>query len=264
MHYAGARYYMSALGRWISTDPILREQSPAKLLEESSRLLAVSPYDYVFGNPVRLRDPDGRAPCCFPMLATPESIKLAYSTVGSLIDAVGLGASPANAPGPGDPQVGGSRPITEATTVEQIGIGLTITGGVLGSRAGGRLLSESIEGISKVARSFKVYSNQGGQLIRSTRLRTGVQVRVKTSHGYRRHDLTGHLGASGLSVDEIETSIVNHIESAGTNGLPKVTSEGFEGAVDRTISVQGQQITYRAAILEDGTVEVASYFPSKE
>ena len=34
MHYAGARYYMSALGRWNGPDPILREQSPAKLLKD--------------------------------------------------------------------------------------------------------------------------------------------------------------------------------------------------------------------------------------
>jgi len=34
MHYAGARYYMSALGRWTSTDPILREQAPRKLPQD--------------------------------------------------------------------------------------------------------------------------------------------------------------------------------------------------------------------------------------
>jgi len=89
-------------------------------------------------------------------------------------------------------------------------------------------------------------------------------VRVKTSHGYRSHGLTGHPGASGLSVDDIESSIVNHIESVGTSDLPRVTSRGFEGAVDRTISIQGQKITYRASVLENGAVDVSSYFPATE
>jgi RHS repeat-associated protein len=62
LHYAGARYYMSALGRWTSVDPILGEFGPKTLLEQSRRLLSASPYDYTFGNPVNLIDPTGRSP----------------------------------------------------------------------------------------------------------------------------------------------------------------------------------------------------------
>ena len=50
MHYAGARFYMSALGRWGTTDP-LADDFPAW-----------SSYNYVQNNPLRLVDPDGRAP----------------------------------------------------------------------------------------------------------------------------------------------------------------------------------------------------------
>ena len=50
MHYAGARFYMSALGRWGTTDP-LADDFPAW-----------SPYNYVQNNPLSLLDPDGRAP----------------------------------------------------------------------------------------------------------------------------------------------------------------------------------------------------------
>jgi len=64
MHYAGARYYMSGLGRWTSVDPILGEQRPSTLLEQDVRLLSMSPYNYVYGNPVGLTDPDGRCPNC--------------------------------------------------------------------------------------------------------------------------------------------------------------------------------------------------------
>jgi len=48
MHYAGARYYMSALGRWTSTDPL------------ADKYPAYSPYNYVLGNPSNAFDPDGK------------------------------------------------------------------------------------------------------------------------------------------------------------------------------------------------------------
>jgi hypothetical protein len=54
---------MSAIGRWTSVDPAVRG-NPAGLLKNNSRLLTVSPYDYTYGNPINLRDPDGRVPRC--------------------------------------------------------------------------------------------------------------------------------------------------------------------------------------------------------
>jgi hypothetical protein len=53
---------MSALGRWTSVDPILQEQSARKLLEQDSRLLEMSSYNYTYDNPVNLLDPDGKTP----------------------------------------------------------------------------------------------------------------------------------------------------------------------------------------------------------
>ncbi len=64
MHYAGARYYMSALGRWTSTDPLLNG-SPAGLVKDGRlHYLSASPYNYVFNNPTGLVDPTGRAASC--------------------------------------------------------------------------------------------------------------------------------------------------------------------------------------------------------
>ena len=64
LHYAGARYYMSAIGRWTSTDPILDEKGPAELLLQDRRLLTMSAYNYTFNDPANLLDPDGRCPTC--------------------------------------------------------------------------------------------------------------------------------------------------------------------------------------------------------
>ena len=63
MHYAGARYYMSALGRWNGPDPILGEPSPAKLLKDGKvQAFSMSAYNYGFNNPSNLRDETGKWP----------------------------------------------------------------------------------------------------------------------------------------------------------------------------------------------------------
>jgi len=63
LHYAGARYYMSALGRWTSVDPILAEKTPLELVTlHGGRLHGFSPYNYVYNNPTALTDPDGKTP----------------------------------------------------------------------------------------------------------------------------------------------------------------------------------------------------------
>jgi len=65
LHYAGARYYSSAFGRWTTTEPLLQSQSPRKLLKDGKgRLLSGSPYGYSLNNPTNLTDPDGRCPIC--------------------------------------------------------------------------------------------------------------------------------------------------------------------------------------------------------
>jgi RHS repeat-associated protein len=62
LHYAGARYYSSAFARWTTTDPILGQKGPKKLLKQDARLLTMTSYIYAFGNPVTLTDPTGLAP----------------------------------------------------------------------------------------------------------------------------------------------------------------------------------------------------------
>ena len=51
LHYAGARYYMSALGRWGTPDP------------HTDRYAMHSPYNYALNNPVTFFDGNGKDPC---------------------------------------------------------------------------------------------------------------------------------------------------------------------------------------------------------
>jgi len=62
LHYAGARYYSAAFGRWTTTDPILGEKGAKELLEDESRLLTMTSYNYAFDRPTVLNDPTGLAP----------------------------------------------------------------------------------------------------------------------------------------------------------------------------------------------------------
>ena len=75
--YAGARYYMPAIGRWTSVEPLLNELPPNKLLRIRGRqLLATSPYNYTFNNPINLSDPDGKCPdCVFDVITVGLSAK---------------------------------------------------------------------------------------------------------------------------------------------------------------------------------------------
>jgi len=56
LHYAGARYYSSAFGRWLKPDPILGEKGAKELLKNKPRLLTMTSYNYVFNNPVGVFD----------------------------------------------------------------------------------------------------------------------------------------------------------------------------------------------------------------
>ena len=60
--YAGARYYMPEVGRWMSVDPVLDEAKIEFLITD--KYLSATPYNYVFSDPVNLRDPDGKCPSC--------------------------------------------------------------------------------------------------------------------------------------------------------------------------------------------------------
>ncbi|MEA5429124.1 DUF6443 domain-containing protein [Arcicella lustrica] len=73
----GARMYQPELGRWMGVDPA----------HEDGGQESTTPYGYVFNNPIKLTDPDGRQPCCGgnPAYAVLEQAQSAWNgLVGSV------------------------------------------------------------------------------------------------------------------------------------------------------------------------------------
>jgi RHS repeat-associated protein len=85
LHYAGARYYSSAFGRWTTTEPLLQSKSPKKLLKNKPRLLTRTSYNYTFNNPINLRDPTGKVAC--GGLCTAALVAAGGAAVGAAVEA---------------------------------------------------------------------------------------------------------------------------------------------------------------------------------
>ena len=78
----GARFYDPVIGRWTSVDPLVEAG------QEST-----SPYGYVFDDPVRYRDPDGRVPednsgCCGVLKALQQTASTFIAMQTTLFSAV--------------------------------------------------------------------------------------------------------------------------------------------------------------------------------
>ena len=85
MLYAGARYYIPALGRWTAVDPL------------ASEFPSWSPYNYVMNNPVGLVDPDGRIPLPFIVGAGKFLLGAGMEAGAQFSASMLMGASPSEA-----------------------------------------------------------------------------------------------------------------------------------------------------------------------
>jgi RHS repeat-associated protein len=263
LHYAGARYYSSAFGRWTTTEPLLQSKSPKKLLKNKPRILTRSVYGYTFNNPINLKDPDGNAPCCLLPLGI-EDVALTASAMAGNKKAQKKVKQRAAArastlalalPGPEDAvlAVAGATKVGRAVSR----FGDEAAGFVRGLFKGGD------EAVSGAKRTFDAQGS-GTELIRTTDLGDGTTVQVKSGHGFNRAHESGDLRDSGLTMDETDGAIVDHLESSvDVDNLPTPGSGSFSGAAERTITVNGTEVTYRAVKLKDGRVSVGTYFPAK-
>jgi len=120
MYYAGARYYMPALGRWTSVDPL------------ADKFPSWSPYNYVMNNPVGLTDPTGMAPCDPPSTCT--------SPIGVLRQTFGWLERPvenlANRLGMDRKPEGSSTPLSSPVSTDDASMIAGAAGGAVGVQQG--------------------------------------------------------------------------------------------------------------------------------
>jgi hypothetical protein len=96
----------------------------------------------------------------------------------------------------------------------------------------------------------------------------GTRYRFNTGHGYNRpHESPGGISrdfsGTGLTADEIETAIMQQIESFRATGgtLPVPGTPGFNGPVQGSVSIGSHQVGFRAVLLNTGEIAVSTYFP---
>ncbi len=113
-------------------------------------------------------------------------------------------------------------------------------------------------GASKV--TFKATQGSNTDLIRTAEV-DGRDYRIKSGHGYNRPHSTGDVElATGATMDEVETAILSDLDGYVSEGgvVPKPES----GVLERTVTVNGQEIGYRAVTNPTtGIPEVGTYFP---
>jgi len=106
----GARFYDPVIGRWGAVDPLVEDGQET-----------TSPYGYVFDDPVKLTDPDGRAPCC-------------KVQAGAVLGGTAGGIFAASLAAGGTVATAGSATIVGAPVGIVVGAGI-IVGGALGAGA---------------------------------------------------------------------------------------------------------------------------------
>ncbi len=96
----------------------------------------------------------------------------------------------------------------------------------------------------------------------------GTKYRFNTGHGYNRpHESPGSISKSfsgtGLTADEIETAIMQQLESFRASGgtLPVPGTPGFNAPFQGSVTLGAQQVGFRAVLLNTGEIAVSTYFP---
>jgi len=118
---------------------------------------------------------------------------------------------------------------------------------------------------ARIGSSPRVFSSSGSgeELIRSTTLRNGQIVQVKSGHGYNRAHRSGDLRDTNLTMDQIDNGILDHLQGSLQNGinLPLVGAPGFNGPGNFSTTINGVTVGYRAVKLQDGRLSIGTYWP---
>jgi RHS repeat-associated protein len=130
-----------------------------------------------------------------------------------------------------------------------------VPGHALAAAGGGSIVRI---GDGSAIRTFRG-SGSGTDLSRSTVI-GGQKYQVKSGHGFLRPHASGDLRSAGLSMDAIETAILDDLTAFQTSGgvIPRL-GHGFSGPMQRNISLGGYNIAYRAADV-GAQISVGTYF----
>ncbi|HYR11592.1 MAG TPA: RHS repeat-associated core domain-containing protein, partial [Longimicrobium sp.] len=113
-------------------------------------------------------------------------------------------------------------------------------------------------GMGAASRTFRS-SGAGTNLTRSTVI-GGRTFRVNSGHGFNRAHRSGDLRSTGLQMDQVDNAILDDLSAFRSAGgaIPAAGSKG--GYLQRTIQVDGVNVTYRAVETSRETI-VSTYFP---
>ena len=137
----------------------------------------------------------------------------------------------------------------------------------------GEFLLEMINAVRKVVgkgarvlkKTSRLFTSQGAgtDLIRTTILKIGKRVQIKSGHGFHRPHATGDFNKLLLTMDEIENGILDDLEARLAKGIniPISGSKGFNGPSEFFTKIEGVEVGYRIISLPDGSFSIGTYFP---
>jgi len=186
-----------------------------------------------------------------------------------------LGGGAANMVSKGPMLPGFARAALAAETNAGIQMSAAMTGGVRSiSIAEGAMTV----GLAPTAVAAVVQAGSGNATIVSGSAQTnfwtsrtcpgGTKYRFNTGHGYNRHHerpdgSSKSFSGTGLTADEIETAIMQWMESFRASGgtLPVPGTPSFNGPFQGSVITGSHPVGFRAVMLNTGEIAVSTYFP---
>ena len=88
----------------------------------------------------------------------------------------------------------------------------------------------------------------------------GNSVTINSGHGYNRAHSTGDVRDSGLSMDQVDSAILNDIKNnVNISSIPTIPAR----KMPKNININGYSLTYDIIKLPNGRISVSTYYPGR-